>query len=220
MTVEVLSASVVDGGGSWVGVTGGELHVSEGDAGVEGSHDERCSEHVWVDVAESGAFADGSHPSLCGAPIEPVPVASQEDRAFVAFADGKIDRSGGSRDERDDGRFAAFAHDPKCSMTPLETEAFDVGRAGFGDSEPVEAEEDGEPGVGSVEVFGSEQEPSELTAVHGVLFGGWDLGPSNVLGGVGRDSAVDVREPVVAAHGDNRRSIVDAASPRCSIVER
>ena len=95
VTVEVLSASVVDGGGAWVGVAGCELHVAEGDAGVEGSHDERCSQHVRVDVAEPGAFADGSHPSLCGTPIEPVPVASQQDRAFVAFADGEINRSGG-----------------------------------------------------------------------------------------------------------------------------
>ena len=92
MTVEVLSASVVDGGGSWVGVAGGELHVSERDAGVEGGHDERGSQHVRVDVAESGAFADGSHPSLCRTPIEPVPVASQQDWAFVAFADGEINR--------------------------------------------------------------------------------------------------------------------------------
>ena len=207
VTVEVLSASVVDGGGARVSVAGGKLHVSERDAGVKRSHDERCSQHVRVDMAETGAFADGSHPPLCGTPIQPVPVAPQQDRASVAFADGEINRAGGPWDEWNDGRSAAFAHDPKCAMTPLESEAFDVGRAGFGDSEPVEAEEDGEPGVGSVEVFGSEQEPSELTAVHGVLFGGWDLGAANVLGGVGADSAVDVREPVVAAHG--RQSPVD-----------
>ena len=31
---EFLSASIVDGGGSWVGVAGRELHVSEGDGGI------------------------------------------------------------------------------------------------------------------------------------------------------------------------------------------
>ena len=207
VAVEVWSASVVDGGGSWVGVAGGELNVSEGDSGVEGGHDERCAQHVRVDVAEPGAFADGSHPSLCGTSIEPVPVAPQQDWAFVAFADGEINRSGRPWDEWDEGRFAAFAHDPKCAMTPLEAEAFDVGRAGFGDSESVEAEKDGEGSVGSVVVVGGEQEPAEFTAIHGVLFGGWDLGPSDVLGGVGDDSAVDVCEAVVAAHG--RQSPID-----------
>ena len=50
---------------------------------------------------------------------------------------------------------------------------------------PVEAEKNGECPMGSVVMFGGEQEPAEFTAIHGVLFGGWDLGsgwgPSSVL---------------------------------------
>ncbi len=120
VTVEVLSASVVDRRRSRIGVAGGELHVSEGDAGIEGGHDERCSQHVRVHVAEPGAFADGSHPSLCGTPIEPLPVAAQQDRTFVAFTDGEIDRARGPRDQRDDGGLVAFADDAKRAVTPLE----------------------------------------------------------------------------------------------------
>src|SRR5258708_7893633 len=40
VAVEVLAASVVDGGGSRVGVTGGDLDVSERYPCVEGGHDE------------------------------------------------------------------------------------------------------------------------------------------------------------------------------------
>jgi hypothetical protein len=61
--------------------------------------------------------------------------------------------------------------------------------------------------VGAVVVLGAEQEPSELTAVHGVLLRWLDSWPAHVLGRVRRDAAVDVREPVVAAH--RRETSVD-----------
>ena len=49
VAVEVLAASVVDGGGAWVGVTSGDLHVAQRHAGVERGHDERRAQHVRVD---------------------------------------------------------------------------------------------------------------------------------------------------------------------------
>jgi hypothetical protein len=58
VAVEVLSSPVVDGCSAWVGVAGGDLDVSERDAGVESGHDEPGAEHVWVDRAETGSFAD------------------------------------------------------------------------------------------------------------------------------------------------------------------
>lgn len=58
VAVEVLAASVVDRGRPRVGVPGGDLHISEWDACVKGSHDERRSEHVRVDVSEAGPLAD------------------------------------------------------------------------------------------------------------------------------------------------------------------
>ena len=54
VAVEVLSAPVVDRRGAWVGVAGGDLDVAQGDAGVEGGHDERCAEHVGMYVANAG----------------------------------------------------------------------------------------------------------------------------------------------------------------------
>ncbi len=57
-------------------MAGGDLNVAERDAGVERGHDERCSEHVGMDVAESGSFADRTHPPVGGSPVETLAVAS------------------------------------------------------------------------------------------------------------------------------------------------
>ena len=48
---------------------------------------------------------------------------------------------------------------------------------------------------------------AELASVQTAPFGGVDLGSADVLGGVGGDASVDVRESVEAAHG--RESSVD-----------
>ena len=58
VAVEVLASAVIDGRGARVGVAGGDLNIPERDTGVEGGHDERCSQHVRVHGAESGALAD------------------------------------------------------------------------------------------------------------------------------------------------------------------
>ena len=144
---------------------------------------------------------------MCGAPIESLPVAAQQDWAFVAFADDEVDRAAGPRDQRDDGGLVALADDPKCSMTALERKVLDVGRTCFGDAQAVEAEQHGERGVGSVVVLGREQEPAEFTAIHRVLFGRLNPGTTHVLGRVGGDATVDVGEAVVAAH--RRQSPID-----------
>ena len=67
--------------------------------------------------------------------------------------------------------------------------------------QPVEAEEDGEGGVITVEPFDGEQERPELGSVHPVAAVGMDLGAADVLGRVGRYAAVDVGEPVEATDG-------------------
>jgi hypothetical protein len=73
----LLRAVVVAHGGARVGVSGGDLHVAQVDAGVEHGGDEGVPEHVWVhpgdphapDVGEmsetkSGSVAVHPHPSL------------------------------------------------------------------------------------------------------------------------------------------------------------
>jgi len=207
VAVEVLSASIVDRGGARVGVAGGELNVAQGDAGVEGGHDECGAQHVGMDVAESASFADRSYPAMRCSPIEPLAVAPHQDWAFVAFADGEVDRACRARHQGNDGGFVALADDPQCSVAALERQVLDVRRAGFGHAQPVEAEQHGQSGVGAVVVLGSEQETAEFTAIHRMLLGRLDSGTTHVLRRVGGDATVDVGEAVVATH--RRQSPVD-----------
>jgi hypothetical protein len=99
----------------------------------------------------------------------------------------------------------------------FETEAFDVGCAGFADSETVETEKHSERRVGSVIAFRSEEEHPELGAVHASGGRGRDLGAPDVLGRVRHDAAVDVREPVEPA--DRRETSVDSGGGQAAFFE-
>jgi hypothetical protein len=111
----------------WVGVTGGDLDVSQRDAGVESGHDERGSQHVRVHAAEPGTLPDRPNPPMRGAPVEALAVTAPQDRAVVAFPDGQVDHPGGAWNERHGGGLVALAHDPQRTMAALEAEVFDVG---------------------------------------------------------------------------------------------
>jgi hypothetical protein len=135
-----------------------------------------------------------------GAAVEAVAVSSVQDRAFVAFADGQVDGARRSWDERDGGGFVAFADDAKGAVTALDSEVFDVGGTRFADTEAIESKEHGEGGMVAVEAFGGEQEHAELGAVETACVVGMELGASDVLGRVGVDAAVEVRESIEPAH--------------------
>ena len=85
-------------------------------------------------------------------------------------------------------------------MPALETEVFDVGAAGLGDTETVQSEQHRQRGVVAVEPLGGEQERAELPTVHPVALTGLHLGSTDVLGRVRRDPSVNVSEPIEAAH--------------------
>ena len=140
VAVEVLAPSVIDGRGSRVGVTGGELNVAERYAGVERGHDEPGAQHVRVDQTEPGTFADGANPTVGGAPVQTLPILASQDRTLVTFAHHEIDGARGSRDERNGGGLVALAQDRQRAMPALEGEVLNVRSARFGDSEPVQAE--------------------------------------------------------------------------------
>lgn len=108
-------------------MAGGGLDVPERDTGVKSRHDERFSEHVRVDGAKGGSFADGAHLAVGGAAVQALAVPALKDRAFVAVADGKVNGSGGPRDQRDRGGLVAFAEDLQRAVPAFETEVFDVG---------------------------------------------------------------------------------------------
>jgi hypothetical protein len=130
-TTEVLGATVVDRGRSRIGVAGGELHVPERDARVEGGHDERCSEHVGVYDAERGALAYRTDPAMRVSAIETLDVTTLQDRPFESLADDQVDRARCSRHERDGRGLVALADDAQRPLSPLEPEILDVGGARF-----------------------------------------------------------------------------------------
>lgn len=74
---------------------------------------------------------------------------------------------------------------------PLEPEVFDVGAAGLGDTETVQAEQHGQRGVVAVELLGGKQEGAELPTVHPVALACRHLWSADVLGRVRRDASVD-----------------------------
>lgn len=78
-----------------------------------------------------------------GATIEPLAVASKQDRAFVAFADGKVDRACGTRYQWDHRGLVALTEDSQCSMTTFKREVLDVRCGSFGDAESLQAEQHG-----------------------------------------------------------------------------
>ena len=89
MAVEVLAPTVVDGGCPRIGVAGGDLNVPERHPRVESRRDEGGSEHVGMDDAKAGPFADGADPAVGGAPVEPLPVVAVEDRSLASLAEGE-----------------------------------------------------------------------------------------------------------------------------------
>ena len=111
-----------------------------------------------------------------GPPIESGTVKSYQDWSITAFADGQVNRSGGSWDERDHCRFVAFADDPQGPVAAVEAKIIDVRVACFAVPQPVQAEQDCQSSVLTVDAFGGEQEPSEFGAVESVALVGWTLG--------------------------------------------
>jgi hypothetical protein len=157
--------------------------------------------------AKPGALADRSDPAARGAPIQALAVASAEDWAFVAFANGEVDGAGGTRDERNRCRLVALADDAQGAVPPFEAEFLDVGGAGFAHSQSVQTDQHGERRVISVELLRGEEEHTEFGTVQAAGFSGMDLWPTDVLRRVRADATVDVCEAIEPT--DRRQSTID-----------
>jgi hypothetical protein len=79
-----------------------------------------------------------------GSTIEPLAIASSQDRPLVALADSHVDGASGSRHERDSRRRPV---ELQGSMASLSSEIFDVGGAFFAHPQPVETKQQGKGGV-------------------------------------------------------------------------
>ena len=155
---------------------------------------------------------------MCGTAVETFPVAASEDRTLVMPADDQVDGASSAWDERDGGRLVALAGDPQGPVATLDCEVFDVGLARFTDPEAVQAEQHGERLVDEVVVVGGGKEHAELRPVQTASVGWMDLRAADILGWVRGDAAVDVSEPVEAAH--RRKPSVDRRRSESSLLHR
>ena len=80
---------------------------------------------------EVGSSTDRAHLAMCSATIESLAVAASQDRTVVSFTDREVDRSSGSRHERDGRRFVALAEVAQRAMAALGPEIFDIGYTRF-----------------------------------------------------------------------------------------
>ena len=93
------------------------------------------------------------------------PFVSEEDRPLDPFADGQIDRPGGSGSERDSDDLAALAQHRERAVPPFEAERFDVGAERFGDTQAVDRQQGDERVLARRGQPGSDEEGADLVAV-------------------------------------------------------
>ena len=175
-------------------MAGGDLHFPQRGSGLQRAHDERSTKHVAVHVAESGSLGDRADSPVGGAPVKPSAVLAQQDWPSGTFPDGQVDRFGFPGHQGNECRLVALADDAQCPVAPLEVEVLDVRRAHLADPQAVQSKEHDKSGMGVVDPLGGEQKGGRLRAVEAAGLVGVDLGPADVLRGVGGDPAVDVGE--------------------------
>jgi hypothetical protein len=134
VAVVVLPSSVVDRRGARIGMTGGDLDVSQRDTSVEGGHDERGSQHVGVDAVESGSVADRTDPAVGGTSVGSAAIGTEADWAVGPFPDGEVQNAGSSGNQWDTGALVALADDGQGTVATFEAEVLDVRPAGFADA--------------------------------------------------------------------------------------
>jgi hypothetical protein len=91
------SGPVVAHRGARVGVRGGFLHIPQRHACVKRGGDECVSQRVWPHgLGDPGAAGEQADDPGGTVPVQPSPVAGEEDRPLAPLPDRKIDRAGGS----------------------------------------------------------------------------------------------------------------------------
>jgi hypothetical protein len=110
--------------------------------------------------------------------------------------------------------------DPQHPVASLEGEVLDVGFAGFAHPQSVQAERHSQGGVGVIEPLGGEEEPAELAPGKSAPLRRMDCATPNVLGGFEQIRPSTWAKRYKPQAVDIRRSIVDAARPRCSVEVR
>jgi hypothetical protein len=71
-------------------------------------------------------------------PVQPPPVASEEERPLGALADRQLNRPGGTRGKRDGDDLAALAGDHQGAIAAFQAQMLDVRAGGLRYPQPVE----------------------------------------------------------------------------------
>jgi hypothetical protein len=130
-------------------------------------------ERVRADVLGYPGLAGHPPDDLGGAvPVQPPPVAREEERPLGALADRQLNRPGGTRGKGDGDDLAALAGDDQGPMAAFQAQVLDVRADGLRYAQPVEREQGDQGVLGGRPESGSDEEGAELVAVQsgGVRF--------------------------------------------------
>src|SRR6266571_3849406 len=135
-------STVIAHGRAGIGVGGGFLHAAQRNTGIQSRGDEGVSESVGSNrLGDTGAPGVSVHYTRRTVPVQPAAVCRDEDRAFAALTDRKVDRPRGARRQWDGDDLAALAGDDKGPVPSLDTQSLDVGSGGVGDPQPIERQQ-------------------------------------------------------------------------------
>jgi len=117
-------------------VAGGDLHVSQADAGVEHGGHERVPQHVRVHPRHPDAGGRGQvlEPAGGGVAVHPGAECVAQDRPGRTAVGGPVDRPGHCRRQRNQDDLATLAPHAQHSVAVLLAQVGDVGAAGFEDA--------------------------------------------------------------------------------------
>src|SRR5205085_4642925 len=105
------------GGGPGIGVTGGDLHVSERDARIEGSGDEAVAEGVGRDVlGDAGSLGQATHDPRRSLSVKAVSRGTSQERPAQAFTRGEVDGPTDPGRKGDDSELGPLAQDGDGAM--------------------------------------------------------------------------------------------------------
>ncbi len=164
--VQAAAGPVVPHRGPRIGVRGGVLDVPQRHPGVQRRGDECMPERVGRDgLADACTARDLADDPPSAVPVQPSPVRSQEHRPFGSLADGKVDRAGGARRQRDGDDLSALAGDRQCPVAALEAQVLDVSAGSLGYPQAVEREQGDQRMLGRRAEPGGNQQSAELVTV-------------------------------------------------------
>jgi hypothetical protein len=111
-----------------------------------------------------------------GTPIQATAVIEDQYGAVPALADGQIDGPSGAGHQGNQGRLGALADDVQHPVAALHGYVLDVGVAGLGHPQAIQAQQHGQGGVGVIEELRGIQETGRLAAIQTPSLARVDLG--------------------------------------------